>query len=67
MYNQIITPGLRPKELMHEFAKDAKLRNIMDTRKPKPGELYARLSQEQKDLLKQLKSSDVENVRWPIV
>ena len=38
---------------------------LVDNMKRKPGELVQRLSQHDREILEQLSSDDLSNVRWP--
>lgn len=51
-------------ELLSELAVNSYL--LADYfRKGKPGKAFFELSEEKKEILKQLKSDDINNIRWP--
>lgn len=51
---------------MMEIAENAELFGWTQPRRwPKPGEYWQHLPEEIKEVLKDLKSDDLKNVRWP--
>jgi hypothetical protein len=57
-----------PKTVMEQLAETAntfKMLNGNRTPTEKPGELIKSLGPVKRQILKQLKSEDIENVRWP--
>lgn len=58
----------KPRKLIMELAEKHALFAAVDsmTRSRTPGEIIQNLPDDQRAVLKNLKSSDVQNVRWPL-
>lgn len=55
----------RIKDLIAELAEQALIRRFCDSMKPKIGQMIERLTEQDRELIKQLKADDISNVRWP--
>lgn len=56
------------RKLMMELAVTQSLYSVVDSMKKsrKPGEIIQNLPNDQREILKELTSEDVQDVRWPL-
>ena len=55
------------KEAMQQLAEKALFHNLLrSTRNDKPGELIQTLGPVKRQILKDLKSDDIKDIRWPL-
>lgn len=58
----------KARKLLIELAETHSFYAVVDSMTPsrKPGQIIQSLPDEQRQILKTLKSADVQNVRWPL-
>lgn len=54
-----------PRKLIRELAETAWLMSVADCTRKRPGQMINSLPNHKREILKELKIEDIQDVRWP--